>query len=203
MNGSALRGVVFFFLLGSPTAASAQHYLEARLAHPTYRYVDWNYTFSSAVVVDLFYVGVPGSNELNLGGGYGFKPASTFTVAPLVYAVFADEGDQRGVKIAVLAAFEKDGWKASAFLAHFERMAGAVEDYQVLDSLDATRTIGPHFELGISGGFFRAGGEWNALIGPLARWNDDHGYWALSYRFGDDNELRAARVFIPKPKPAP
>ena len=51
--------------LGMPSLASAQHYFEARLADPTYRYFDWNYTFSSSAIVDLFYVGVPGSDEFN------------------------------------------------------------------------------------------------------------------------------------------
>jgi len=51
-----MRLLVLFFLLGV-RAASAQHYFEARGADTKYRYLDWNYTFSKAVVVDCFYVG--------------------------------------------------------------------------------------------------------------------------------------------------
>ena len=176
--------------------AAAQHYFEVRIADPQYRYFDWNYTFSNSAIVDLFYVGVPGSDEFNLGGGYGFKPSPSLTVAPLVYGVFAEEGSQRGVKIAVLASFEKDAWKAIGFLAHFARVSGEVGNYQVLDTLDGVRGIGPHLEIGLSGGFFHADHAWNTLIGPLLRWKDRHGFWSVSYRFGEENELRAARVVI-------
>ena len=174
----------------------AQHYFEARIADPEYRYLDWNYTFASSAIVDLFYVGVPGSDEIDLGAGYVFKPTASLMVAPLVYAVYAHQGEQRGVKIAVLASFERNGWKASAFLGHFERVSGDVGSYQVLDTLDATRSVGAHLELGVSTGFFHAEHEWNGLAGPLAKWNDRHGFWGVSYRFGHENELRAVRVFL-------
>ncbi len=184
--------------------ASAQHFFEARLADPQYRYVDWNYTFSNAAIVDVFYVGVPGSDEINLGGGFGVKPSEWFTVSPLLYAVFDAHRGQRGVKIAVLASFARERWKASGFLGHYARVSGDVESYQVLDTLDATRTVGAHLELGISGGFFHAEHEWNPLVGPLVKWNDRLGSWAVSYRFGDENEFRAARVVIlEKSKAAP
>ena len=203
-RGSSSSLVLLIVWALSCRVASAQHYLEVRLADPQYRFLDWNYTFSNSAIVDVFYVGVPGSNEINLGGGFGFKPSRWFTVAPLAYAVFDAGGDQRGVKLAVLAGFEKDGWKASAFLGCFARISGDVGNYQVLDSLDATRAIGAHFELGISSGFFHADEEWNPLLGPLVRWNDRLGCWALAYRFGDENELRATRVFIlDKSKAAP
>lgn len=190
-------------LVLATSSASAQHYLEARVADPKYRYFDWNYTFPGSAIVDGFYVGVTGSDEFNLGGGYGFEPSGSWHIAPLAYAVFANEGDQRGVKLAVLASFDGHGFKASAFLAHFERVSGDVASYQVLDTLDATRMLGAHLELGISGGFFHAGSEWNPLLGPLVRWNDRSGYWAVSYRFGEEDEIRAGRVFVPAPPRPP
>jgi hypothetical protein len=52
---------------------SAQQMFELRGADSKYRFVDWNYTFHNMAVADLFYIGVPGSNEFNLGGGYGIK----------------------------------------------------------------------------------------------------------------------------------
>jgi hypothetical protein len=189
------------FWVISCRAAWAQHYFEARLADPQYRFADWSYTFSSSAVVDVFYVGVPGSDEINLGGGFGFTPSPWFTVTPLAYAVFDAGGDQRGVKLAVLASFAKDGWKASAFLGRFARVSGGVGSYQVLDTLDGTRAVGDHLELGVSSGFFHADHEWNLLVGPLVKWNDGLGYWALSYRFGDEDELRAVRVFVLRRKP--
>jgi hypothetical protein len=188
-----IRTALALLVLAS-TPVRAQHFFEVRLADPEYLYFDWNYTFPGSGVVDLFYVGVPGSDEFNLGGGYAFKPSPSFTVAPLAYAVLAEQGSQRGVKLALLASFEKDAWRATGFLAYFIRTSGEVASYQVLDSLDGVRKVGDHLELGLSGGFFHANHEWNPLIGPLVRWADRHGYWSVSYRFGEENEVRAARV---------
>ena len=172
--------------------------IEARGADTKYRYFDWNYTFSNSVIVDMFYVGVPGSNEFNFGGGYGFKISPSLTVAPLVYAVLAREGDQKGVKIALLVAWEKHGWKANSFLAHFAPLAGNVSQYQVLDTLDFSRTLKGRWEGGMSAGFFHADGKWNPQVGPLLKINDRFGAWALSYRFGPQRELRFGRVLILK-----
>jgi hypothetical protein len=177
---------------------SAQHMFELRGADTRYRYLDWNYTFANSALVDLFYVGVPGSNEFNLGGGFGFKVGPGLMIAPLVYAVIGKEGSQRGVKIAVLIFFEKGGWKLNSFLGHFAPVSGQVERYQVLDTFDLTRMFAKRWEAGISSGFFHSEGKWNPQIGPAAKLNDGLGYTAVSYRFGADNELRVSRVFILK-----
>ena len=176
----------------------AQHYFEVRGADTKYRYFDWNYSFSNSAIVDLFYVGVPGSNEFNLGGGYGFKPASTLLIAPLAYAVIGKEAGQRGIKLALLVAFEQNGWKVNSFLAHYARIAGDVERYQVLDTLDASKLFARRFEAGISSGFFHAGGTWNPQVGPLFKVNDRLGSWFVSYRLGPQRELRFARTFLLK-----
>lgn len=174
----------------------AQHYLEVRGASTKYRYFDWNYTFSNSVLADAFYVGVPGSNEFNLGGGYGFKPTPSLMIAPMAYGVIGKEAGQRGVKGALLIMFEKNGWKANSFLGHFERFAGDVGDYQVLDTLDISRVVHGPIEVGFSSGFFHAGGTWNPQNGPLFKLNDELGSWYVSMRFGPQNELRFARTFL-------
>jgi len=174
--------------------AMAQNIIELRGADTKYRYVDWNYTFKNSAVVDLFYVGVPGSNEFNLGGGYAFK-LGKWTVNPLLYAVLGKEGSQRGVKMALLVMFEKDGWKLNSFLAHYARLSGEVQKYQVLDTLDFSKVVGKRWEVGISNGFFHADGKWNPQVGPLLKLNDKWGAWGASYRFGPQKEFRATRLF--------
>ncbi len=169
--------------------------LEMRLADTKYRFADWNCTWKSGAVVDVFYVGVPGSNELNAGGGFAFK-LGPLTLTPLVYAVAGKEGGQRGIKLALLAAFEKDRWKVLSFVGDYVRVSGEVDSYQVLDTFDVTRTIAARWELGMQGGFFRADGAWNAQVGPLLKLNDRMGAWAVSYRFGSQNELRMGRMIV-------
>jgi hypothetical protein len=197
MRTSIRTGAVLaLWLIGSQ--GWAQHYFEVRGAQTKYRYFDWNYTFGNSLIVDAFYVGVPGSNEFNFGGGYGFKPTKTLMLAPLAYAVIGKEAGQRGVKIAFLAAFEKGGWKVNSFLGHFARIAGDVNSYQVLDTLDASRVFLKRYEAGISNGFFHADGKWNPQVGPLFKLNDRLGFTAVSMRFGPQNELRVTRVLLLK-----
>jgi hypothetical protein len=195
MRISIKASVILALLLGGRQGL-AQHSLEGRIADTEYRYFDWNYTFSNSALVDVFYVGVPGSNEFDLGGGYGFKPKPSLMIAPLAYAVIGKEGGQRGVKIALLVVFEKRGWKVNSFFGQFLRIAGDVGRYQVLDTLDASRVVHGPFEIGISSGFFHAGGEWNPQVGPLFKLNDRFGAWYVSYRFGPESELRFSRSFV-------
>jgi hypothetical protein len=176
-------------------AALAQHLVEFRAADTRYRYADWNYTFPHGVVTDMFYVGVPGSNEFNLGGGYSFR-FGTLSIAPLLYLVAGREGGQRGVKLALLVMYEREGWKVASFVGHFARVTGQVASYQVLDTLDVTRRIRKDWEAGLSSGFFHSGETWNPQIGPLLKRNDSCGYWGVSYRFGPGNEFRLVRVFV-------
>jgi hypothetical protein len=188
-----VRVLVIAAVLGHESLVAAQNVVEVRAAHTEYRFVDWNYTFGSAAVVDVFYVGVPGSNEFNVGGGYAFK-VGRLALTPLLYLVVGAEESQRGVKVALLAAFEKDGWKLLSFIGHFAPTSGAVKSYQVLDTLDLTRTIGARWEVGVQAGFFRTDGGWNTQVGPLLKLNDRLGAWAASYRFGDEDEFRIGRV---------
>jgi hypothetical protein len=163
------------FLCAQPPVA-AQHLVEVR----------------GGPVLDVFYVGVPGSNEFNLGGGYTIR-RGRLSLTPLVYAVAGREASQRGVKVALLAAFDRDGWKVLAFLGHYIPVSGDVGSYQVLDTLDVTRAVG-RWEAGVQSGFFHAGGDWNAQVGPVLKRNDRLGAWAASYRFGHQPEFRVGRV---------
>jgi len=191
-----IKAVTLAVLFLGARQGLAQHYLEVRGADTKYRYFDWNYTFAGSALVDMFYVGVPGSNEFNMGGGYGIKPKPYLTLAPLAYAVIGKEAKQRGIKIALLVMLDKNGWKANSFLGHFERISGDVDDYQVLDTLDVSRVVHGPFEIGISSGFFHMGGKWNPQNGPLFKLNDRFGTGSVSYRFGPDNELRFSRNFL-------
>src|SRR5207244_1134366 len=105
--------VIFAFmsaaLLSGVRNTAGQVVAEVRAANTRYRFVDVSFTRKNGVVFDCFYVGVPGSNELNVGGGYAFK-RNALTLTPLVYAVVAKEGGERGVKTALLTAYERDGW---------------------------------------------------------------------------------------------
>ena len=186
----------FLTLLLAGSQASAQSVLELRGADSKYRYADWSYTFHRSIIADLFYVGVPGSNEFNIGGGYGLKLKPSLMIAPLVYAVIGKEGGQRGVKLAALAVFEKAGWKANVFLAHYAPATGTVTRYQVLDTGDLTHVIRTRWEAGVSTGFFHSEGKWNPQVGPLIKINDHIGAWGLSYRFGPEREFRLTRVFV-------
>jgi len=174
--------------------AFSQHFIELRGSDTKYRYVDWFYSFPNSAVIDLYYNGVPGSNEFSLGGGYGFKASSSLLLYPLIYAALAREGSQRGVKIALLVTFEKDGWKLISYLTHFAPLAGKVPQYQALDTLDVTKTVRGRWEAGVSNGFFHTEGKWNPLVGPVVRRNDRLGFWGVSYRFGPKNEFRVIRV---------
>ena len=115
-------------------------------------------------------------------------------MTPLAYAVIGNEQAQRGLKVALLVSFEHRGWKLLSFIGDYLPISGQVDAYQVLDALDLTRTIGTHAEVGVESGFFHADGAWNPKTGPLFKWNDRHGAWAASYRFGPENELRVGRV---------
>lgn len=187
--------ILLMIVLGAKQGV-AQHYLEVRGTDTKYRYFDWNYAFTNSILVDVFYVGVPGSNEFNLGGGYNFKPKPILTIAPLAYVVIGKEAEQRGIKVALLVAFQKNGWRANSFLGHFQRISGEVDNYQVLDTFDFSRVVHGPVEIGFSSGFFRAGGQWNSQNGPMFKLNDRLGAWYVSYRFGPDNELRFGRSFL-------
>lgn len=195
MKSRALLFLAAASLLWGAAEIAAQGLAEVRYADTSYRFADVSYTWSSGAVFDGFYVGVPGSNELNLGGGYALKRGA-LTLTPLVYAVIGKEDGQRGVKTALLASYDRSGWKLLAFGGAFFHTAGSVDDYHVLDTADITRVVATRWELGVQSGFFRTGGSWNTQIGPLVKFNDSKGAWAVSYRFGNEKEFRVGRVWL-------
>ncbi len=192
-RGTLIGCIAAGLVVCCPMVAVSQDFVEVRLADTKYRYADWSHTWSSGAVLDLFYVGVPGSNEFNLGGGLAIKRGSV-VLTPLVYAVIGKEAGERGIKVALLVSFDRSGWKLVSFLADYIPVSGSVTTYQVLDTLDLTRTIGTRWEAGIQAGFFRTGGSWNTQVGPVVKMNDRLGGWAISYRFGSENEVRVGRV---------
>jgi len=175
--------------------AAAEDLIEIRYADTHYRYADWLHTFRNSAVLDVFYDGVPGFNEFNFGGGYSFK-LKKVTVTPLLYFVAGKEASQKGLRVAALVTFDVEGWKLISYLSHFVRLSGDVSRYQCLDTLDFTRVVAKRWEIGIQSGFFHYQGSWNPQNGPVVKLNDKYGAWALSYRFGPQRELRAARVFV-------
>ena len=136
-------------LLSVAGSASAQHMFEGRYADTEYRYLDWNYTFPGGIVADAFYVGVPGSNEFNLGGGHVLHFGPELLLTPLVYGVIGKEADQRGIKLALLAGWEHRGWKVAACAGLYIRIEGDVPNYQVLDTADLARAVTRHLDLGV------------------------------------------------------
>jgi hypothetical protein len=195
MKSARLITLITASILCGAGSAAAQVVAEVRGAETRYRFADVSFTAKNGAVFDAFYVGVPGSNELNVGGGYTFK-RSAFALTPLLYAVAGKEGGERGVKAALLTGFEKNGWKLNSFLGAFVRLSGSTDSYQVLDTADLTRTLATRWELGAQAGFFRSGGAWNLQVGPLLKLDDARGAWAVSYRFGQPKEFRVGRVMV-------
>jgi hypothetical protein len=194
-RASVSGAAALFLSVSLAPIAAGQHVVEVRGADTKYRFADWNYTFRKGPVMDVFYVGVPGSNEVNAGGGYAFKRGG-LVVTPLVCGVIGMEGARGGVKVALLISVDKAGWKLLSFLGDYLPISGAVESYLVLDTLDFTRAIGRRWELGVQAGFSKIGDAWNPQIGPLVKFNDRLGAWAASYRFGPNNEFRVGRVRV-------
>ncbi|MDP3741324.1 MAG: hypothetical protein Q8R08_03295 [bacterium] len=178
--------------------ASAQNLLEVRVAQNKYRYADWARTFKNNLVTDVFYIGVPGANELNFGLGRQFKLGKV-TLVPAVYGVVAKETPKAGIKVGLLASFESDKWKGSFFAAH-NKPLGDYPSYRFLDTLDMTRRLGSkkRWELGGSLGAFHSGSSWNPQLGPIVKLNDkdEKGQWGFSLRFITGVEARIARLWF-------
>jgi hypothetical protein len=171
--------------------------LELRGSNTTYRYADALCGLSRHWVTEASLVGTEGANELSTGLGYQFKPIVSLTLIPVLYGVIDKEGNQRGAKVGLIVGFEKNKYKASGYLARYQRIAGTVANYFVLDTLDVTRSVSKHWEAGTSLGFLRQTGKWNPQYGGMVKLNDKAGYTAVSYRFGI-RELRVSRVFAIK-----
>jgi len=173
----------------------AQTRLEARGSNIKYRFVDVSHTFQSNVVFDALYTGVPGSNEVHVGGGYQFKPVKWLTISPMLYGSIGRENHERGVKVAVLAIVDTGAWRSAAYLAQFAPVAGEVKRYFLCDSLDVTRIL-KSWEVGASLGVFAQETANSWALGPTLKHNDKRGAWAVSLRGGTDIDLRINRVLV-------
>lgn len=189
------KALIFLVLIILAPKIHAQNSGEMRFADTRYRYMDISHTFGNKIVADLFYIGVPGSNEFNFGLGYAWQPKAGLTLEPVIYAAQTKEQNQRSLKIALQANYERKGWKINCFLAHNVPLRKNAAPYQVLDTLDVTRVLKKPWEFGVSSGIFHQAGRWNPQVGPIAKLNDSRGAWAVSYRLGPQKEFRIGRTF--------
>ncbi len=174
--------------------ARAEDLLEFRLAsHAEYRYADWSHSFQNKLATDVYYIGVPGNNELSACLGYSLPSKHGLSLTPFFCGTTAKENGEFGLKAALLATWEKGKWKADAYYARFQPLSGKTNSYDVLDAGNLTYAL-KNWELGISTGFFRQASAWNPLAGPLVRRNDPLGFWFMSLRFGPQREIRFGRV---------
>jgi hypothetical protein len=163
-------------------------------SNASYRYADWSHSFANKWATDVYYIGVPGYNELTVCGGYSLPTVKDLSLTPFFCGTMTKENTVLGIKAAVVIGWSKGAWKTDAYYAHFKAIRNTALPYDVLDAGNLTYSLSPRLETGISAGFFRQGREWNPLIGPLIRKNDKFGFWFCSYRFGIKDELRFGRT---------
>ena len=106
--------------------ARAQLGAELRASTSEYRYLDVNYTFGSGAMVDALYNGVPGQNELYLGAGYTFSPASWLSLIPIGYGVIGKENEERGLVLGGYIWLETGPYTAIAYVGRFIHLRGGV-----------------------------------------------------------------------------
>ncbi|HEU0091791.1 MAG TPA: hypothetical protein VFS78_06765, partial [Vicinamibacteria bacterium] len=179
---------------GLPASARAQTAIELCGSTASYRFADLNHTFSSGVMLDALYVGVPGQDEFYLGLGYTWKASHGLTVIPLAYAVAGVQKEERGVVLGAYVLGDAGPWKLIAFAGRFVRIAGGVSTYDFGDSLDLTYKVAKRWDAGVSSSVYRQDTGWSHLTGPVVRRSDARGSWALSVRSGYDTEVRLVRI---------
>ncbi len=193
---------IVFFVFSICSIASAEDIVEFRLATSQYGLVDWMRVFRSKIATDLYYIRVPGNNELNACGGYALPKFHGLDLIPFACATSAKEDREFGFKFPVSGLYHAGAYKADIYFAHFVPLRGDVVSYDILDSGNFTRGVGKlidediwRWEIGASTNFFHQDGAWNPLIGPLLRRNDKHGFWAVSFLSGVSQEVRFIRLF--------
>ncbi len=177
-----------------PASARGQTAIELRGSTASYRFADLNHTFSSGVMLDALYVGVPGQDEFYLGLGYTWKASHGLTVIPLAYGVAGVQKEERGVVLGAYVLGDAGPWKLIAFAGRFVRISGGVATYDFGDSLDLTHKVAGRWDAGVSSSVYRQDTGWSHLTGPVVRRSDARGSWALSVRTGYDTEVRLVRI---------
>lgn len=160
-----------------------------------YRYADWGHSFSNKLSTDLYYVGTPGANEFVGCLGYSLPSFKGLSITPYGCGSKTKEAGL-GAKTQIVAIWNRGNWQADAFWAHSWNVTGKQPGYDVVDAANLTRSLGKRWEIGASAGYFHqgAGEPWNALTGPLVRFKDRRGTWAVSYRAGSTQEIRFIRT---------
>ena len=171
---------------------NAQGFGEVRAADTKYRYADFAYTFNNRMMLEVFYFGIPGANDLNVGAGYLVKPSSRISLTPALYAVKTKEGEA-GLKLGLTFSASNKNWKLNSFVAKHWSVKN-FSSYSFADPIELTKVI-DRLEFGVSAGFTHLDHQWNPLIGPVVKFNDKVGNWSLSVRGGSARELRFGRTF--------
>jgi hypothetical protein len=179
-------------LLALAAPAGAQDYVELRGSSTRYRFVDFNRTLASRLIVDALYIGVPGQDELYLGAGRSLQLTRGVAFAPYVYAVAGFQQGERGLVLGGYLTVERGPLRVAAFLGRFVRLAGGVESYDFADSIDVGGRVG-RWEGGGSTTIYRTGVGWSAVSGPVVRRHDGRGAWSVSLRSGYETEFRVVR----------
>jgi hypothetical protein len=187
--------IAILALLGTLEAEDCN--IELRGSSTEYRYADAACTLKNGFILDGYYIGVPKNNEISLGFGYQWKPIPALSLTPLLYGVVGKEKNQRGVKFGLMGSFTKSQYTVAGYLAKYQILKGTTTNYLVLDTLDVTRTVSKHWEIGTSTGLFLQDNKWNPQYGGVTKLNDKAGYTAISYRFGV-REFRISRSFVIK-----
>lgn len=176
---------------------SAENFVELRGAQNGYRYLLADHYLRQNLYVELFYVGLPGSDELNFGIGYRLIAGESLTLQPIFYAatVNVQHKKQRGAKVGVYASYQYNKWNINGFLGYFIPFHKHSNNYLVLDSLDLKRTLTKKWNLGATTEFFLQGGKWNPLVGPMLERTDKRGGWRINFLFGSAVQFRLIRSF--------
>ena len=179
----------------APRWAGAQAWIQLRGATGGYRYADVSYTFRNRIVLDANVVAFSDGQVYYVGGGFGLGSDSGWSVTPIVYRVFGTAGYEQGIALGAYLYLDGGGWRAQGFGGRFVQTGGSVPGYTYVDAFDLTRVIGP-WEVGasVSGYEFERTLSW--LVGPTFKLNDGLGWWAVSWRTGDEgnSEFRVIRT---------
>lgn len=198
--------VLTFSAHAQNASPSPTNYLELRVATSgkglSYGYVEYSKRFGkdNRIVFDNYMNHSPGQDEISNGLGYDFKVKSKndkvdLVFTPAIYNTIGRTGGEWGITAGLQVIGQVQGLNVSAFVGHFEPFKGSTKRYTFGDSVDASKPISKHVEIGASLEFFQQSGNWNPLIGPILKFNDKQGSWSVLYRVGHNQEVQLRRTF--------